>query len=153
MITRGIIEQIVNAYTVKVRMPAINDMGRTGKNLLSDDLNDAKICTLSHVNPSLNIGDIVFVAFEDNDMGKPVVIGHLYRENMQNTYTDIQSNSLIVNLMCQLPEYTSIGEVTSKQIAYLKNVNYDLQSQIDRLTNIVNDLEREIESLKERKGG
>lgn len=133
MITRGIVESLVDRYTVKVRMPLLNRMGGTASNVLSEDLNEAVICTLPQVAPNVNVGDVVFVAFEDNNFGKPVVIGYLYRENIGNSKPDMVINSLSVDLSAHLTEDTTIGDVTSEDIKHLKNTKNNLQLQIDEL--------------------
>ena len=96
MITRGIVEKLLDRYTIKVRMPILNRMKQNSNSILSDDLNEAVVSVPPNFDPNINVGDVVFVAFEDNNFGKPVVIGYLYRSNMTPTYGDIILNSINV---------------------------------------------------------
>ena len=141
MITRGIVERIVDRYTVKVRMPLLNRIRNNSGNVLSDDLNEAVICTLPKYDPNINTGDVVFVAFEDNDYGKPVVIGYLYRENMNETLGDIVLNTLNVNLSAHLTEDTTIGNVSSEDIANLQGTTGNIQKQLDELRNALDQVQ------------
>ena len=83
--------------------------------------------------PNINVGDVVFVAFEDNNFGKPVVIGYLYRSNMTPNYGDIILNSINVKIAANLSADTTIGDVSSTNISYLKGVTSNIQGQLDSL--------------------
>ena len=140
MVTKGIVLELVNTYQAKVRMPIFNGVETSKDGTPDNRLSIATICTLPNCNNSVQPGDIVFVAFEDNDISKPIIIGHLYKEKANNTTADIILNTLLVQSGVTLPESTTIGEVNSKEISYLhglvgniqKQLNY-LQSQIDEL--------------------
>lgn len=133
MITRGIVEKLLDRYTIKVRMPLLNRMKQNSNSILSDDLNEAVVSVLPNFDPNINVGDVVFVAFEDNNFGKPVVIGYLYRSNMTPTYGDIILNSINVKIAANLSADTTIGDVSSTNISYLKGVTSNIQGQLDSL--------------------
>ena len=133
MITRGIVEKLLDRYTIKVRMPLLNRMKQNSSSILSDDLNEAVVSVPPNFDPNINVGDVVFVAFEDNNFGKPVVIGYLYRSNMTPTYGDIILNSINVKIAANLSADTTIGDVSSTNISYLKGVTSNIQGQLDSL--------------------
>ncbi len=133
MVTRGIVEKLLDRYTIKVRMPLLNRMKQNSSSILSDDLNEAVVSVPPNFDPNINVGDVVFVAFEDNNFGKPVVIGYLYRSNMTPTYGDIILNSINVKIAANLSADTTIGDVSSTNISYLKGVTSNIQGQLDSL--------------------
>ena len=133
MITRGIVEKLLDRYTIKVRMPILNRMKQNSNSILSDDLNEAVVSVPPNFDPNINVGDVVFVAFEDNNFGKPVVIGYLYRSNMTPTDGDIILNSINVKIAANLSADTTIGDVSSTNISYLKGVTSNIQGQLDSL--------------------
>ena len=133
MITRGIVEKLLDRYTIKVRMPLLNRIKQNSSSILSDDLNEAVVSVPPNFDPNINVGDVVFVAFEDNNFGKPVVIGYLYRSNMTPTYGDIILNSINVKIAANLSADTTIGDVSSTNISYLKGVTSNIQGQLDSL--------------------
>lgn len=133
MVTRGIVEKLLDRYTIKVRMPLLNRMKQNSSSILSDDLNEAVVSVPPNFDPNINVGDVVFVAFEDNNFGKPVVIGYLYRSNMTPTYGDIILNSVNVKIAANLSADTTIGDVSSTNISYLKGVTSNIQGQLDSL--------------------
>ena len=67
-------------------------------------LNDNKV----YYNINYDIGDIVFVAFEENSLDKPVIIGLLYANDNINSTCDISAQSLVATVNSKLPEDTII---------------------------------------------
>ena len=134
MITKGIVEEL-KGYQAKVRLPIYDGLANTKNATSNENLSYATVCVTTNLNNSLNVGDIVYVSFEDNDKGKPVILGQLYKEEM-NTLADIKLNSaninqLTVNKNASLPQNTSIGSILSKEIAALSGIKDNIQNQID----------------------
>ena len=142
MITKGIVEEIRDNYYALVRLPVYNGVSIGTNFTPKENLNVATLCTLPNTHPNLQIGDVVFVGFEDNDMGKPVILGCLYRETLSDSYASITLNSLEVIVDSHLSADTSIGNTTSFDIQNLSNTRDNLQSQIDIL-------KEEIEKLRD----
>ena len=132
MVTKGQVVTIIDRYTVTVRLPAIYRMNNTKLGIQDEFLNTATICTLPMFDPNIKPGDIVFVAFEDNNVGKPIIIGYLSSPNV-TTKGLLNLDSIQVDIGAKLPEGTYIGNVTPQQIKYLSNVSDDIQKQIDFL--------------------
>ena len=146
MITKAIVEEIVSPYQVKIRVPILDRLQGSPLSTSLDNLNTATICTLPNCYVNIQVGDIVFVGFEDNTYYKAVVLGHLSRKFMSNTYADVHFGNLTVEHSATLPNQTTIGEISSQELSALIGVKENLQSQID-------DLKNEIISLRANLGG
>lgn len=130
MITRAIVEYVLSPYEVKVKIPIFD-----GAEVKTDkkDLTTATICSLPNCCMNVQVGDIVFIGFEDNTYHKAVILGHLSRELMQSTYSDVSFGRLDCFSCANLPYDTKIGEVSSKDISCLKGLKGNVQSQLDIL--------------------
>ena len=134
MIAKAVIEeQVGNKF--KVRIPLFESAGNKNECILT--------ATLSYVPGNLDsyvVGDVVFVAFENNQISNPVIIGKLYLgPEKQNTNLSQASVLNVIN-EAKLPNQTSIGEFSPAQVySALKN------SEIyeGRVTN----LEKQMKSL------
>ena len=120
MITKAIIENINSPYEVVVRIPLFNSVSTFSQSTKSVNLNSAIICTMPQCNFIPQVGDIVFVAFEDNDIGKPVVIGCLFKQKGNTSEIDLTANNLTVNNTTKLGEQTYIGDLTPEDFKKLK---------------------------------
>ena len=45
---------------------------------------EASVCNIGGISNLLDVGDKVIVSFENNDMGKPIILGHLVTEELEN---------------------------------------------------------------------
>ena len=141
MLTRGIIEDVLSPYKVKVRIPLLHRMDSANIATTTEDLNTATICSMPNCYINPQVGDIVFVAFEDNTYYKAVILGHLSRAAMTNTYGDFSMNSLLVNSSAKLPEETTIGSITSEELLMLSGLEGNIQKQL-------NNIKEQIEQLQ-----
>lgn len=147
MITRAIVEEVINPHQVKVRIPIFDASEQSSLHTNSKALNIATVCTLPNFLLNIQVGDVLFVGFEDNTSYKTVVLGYLSRSNQTATLSDIHVNSLIADGVCQLSSNTSIGDVLPLEIKTLKGAKDSLQNQIDLLKE---DLQNQIDLLKEK---
>lgn len=103
MITKAEIVEIIKPIDsdptfFKVRMPIFDGDGVLKSSTPFEDLSLATACLSPYVTNSLKVGDKVFVAFEDNDVSKPVILGPLYNAKLAgNLTTDVEVNSLTAN--------------------------------------------------------
>ncbi len=135
MITKGIVEKIVDRYHVKVRIPTIDRTPSSSIHTNTENLNTALICTLSNCNPNIQIGDVVFVALDDQSEDDAIILGYLYREVMTPTYCDLILNRLNVESEVALPKNITIGDITYTELSQLIGANKNLQQQITSLQN------------------
>jgi hypothetical protein len=144
MIYRGIVEEILNPFTIKVRIPLIHRIKNSTQHVVNKSLPEASICTLARSHPNLCIGDVVVVGFEANDLSKPIILGHLYKESFDNSAESIELNDLNVISETHLSKNTSIGDVSSFELAQLHGVRDNLQNQIDILVSKIQKLEEKL---------
>ena len=151
MITKGIVSQLVDDYTVKVRLPRLDRIENTSIKTTSQNLREAIMCTPPNCRPNLQLGDIVFVEVDDLNEDEAIILGQLYCENKSSTYSDFILGELMVQNRASLPKITSIGEVTSTDISYLKgthsNIQYQINSLRDQISALKSDLNITIEQL------
>lgn len=144
MITKAIVEEVVSPYQVRVRIPTLNRLGSGSLSTKTEELNIATICSLPNCYVNPQVGDIVFVGFEDNTYYKAVVLGHLSREAMTNTYGDFNMNNIVVNASAKLPNDTQIGIVTSEELSMLSGVEANIQKQIENLREQITQLQNAV---------
>ena len=141
MITRGIVEEVVDRYKVKVRLPLLDGAEQGSTRKTSNELRTMVICSLPRVNLNLQVGDIVFVAFEDYSKSRAVVLGCLFRENPSDTKISMDVSTIRVENGATLPFDTTIGGVSAYEIQTLLGVRDNLQKQIDALSDRLDELE------------
>ena len=80
MLTKGIIESISSdGFSAKVRIPTIHRIANDPLGVSTADLDDATILSVPGLMPVYMIGDVVFVQFENDEIGSPVICGLLER--------------------------------------------------------------------------
>lgn len=83
MIYRAIINSLEdNGYQAKIRIPYLDRAPTVAGALPQFDLYTACISTTPGCYPTYIPGDVVYVDFEQDDMGRPIIIGALYRQDM-----------------------------------------------------------------------
>lgn len=117
MLVKGIIEEKINIYQYKVRIPLINKASYNSNPTLHEELSAAPICAPTGLTPIYNKGDIVFIDFENGDLGNPVILGTLLRQNAdKSSYSNIDVATLNVYNQCVLPVDTAIGNIQSQDV-------------------------------------
>ena len=108
MITRGIVVDIKdNGNKLKVRLPIIDGFEGVSGSTEDEALSWASSVCFSGIRVNYEKGDVVVVGFEDNNIGIPIVLGHLNLVNKEmpskvtGNFTDLESNALSVN--CRVP--------------------------------------------------
>ena len=134
MIYRAIIQTIENnGYRIKVRIPFFDKMNNTTGATSNYNLYTASVCTTPGCKPSFVPGDVVYVDFENNDYSLPVIVGVLHRRDTLSS-SDIYLQSLNVEVSSNLPEDTSIGEVSKDNIKTLIRATDNIQAQLTILS-------------------
>lgn len=80
MIQKAVISEIIDSYQLKVRIPKYDKLASSVDGVSSEDLSTGIICAYPGMQVAYTAGDVVLVAFENNEISKPVVLGLLYRE-------------------------------------------------------------------------
>lgn len=117
-ITENGVEKYDNIYEVFI--PIFLSAGQSKDSKLSPSSIEATLCYQpEHLN-SYNVGDIVFVSFEDNDKSKPIILGKLY---LGNGETESRTNDIVQDLRvthnAKLPKNTTIGDISGDEIERL----------------------------------
>ena len=134
MITRAYIEQQIDQFHYRVRMPIFDKVEESPQHTRFEELAIATVCVPKGLNNSLSIGDVVIVGFEDNSASKPIILGQLYREDV---LTDFQlylhTSNINVNDKALLPYNTTIGNISFSQIFNIAQQVPGLITQIEQL--------------------
>ena len=106
------------------------------------------MCTQPGCAPRLQRGDVVLVAYEDDDDGSPVVLGLLF-QTKNTSVSDVNFGSASFNVDVSLPEDTSIGDVTKDNLINLQGLRDNAQKQFDEVRTSINDIDKRIDMIIE----
>ena len=99
MLVKGIIEEKVDIYSYRVRIPFLNKVEGDSNPTLTEDLSVAAISTIPGIHSVFEQGDVVFIDFENDDFPVlytfddeiPVIIFEgKCKVNFAEIYKDIQ---------------------------------------------------------------
>lgn len=112
MITRAIITDTdLSIGKVKIRIPILEGIGE------NSDTTWASIIYIPGINVNFQVGDIVEVGFEDNDVGRPIVLGFLKlrdRDIESRVYSTFKE--LKVEEKFDAPTDTTIGKTSYQDL-------------------------------------
>lgn len=145
MITKAIVEEVIDPYNIRVRIPSIDRTYQSSVHVNKEDLDIAVICTLPGCDPNIKVGDIVIVSFDDAEEDT-LILGHLYRTKKTETLCDMILSKLNVEDVATLPENTTIGNVSSFELQQLTGIRGNVQLQITQLQEQVANLTKMISS-------
>lgn len=105
MVTKGYIIELPKEKSniFKVRLPVFE----TGTSGSAQAIYDAVLCYSPGLNNEYKVGDCIFCAFEDNDLGSPIILGKLYLSNKNEGSGDLET--LRVSHSVDLPSNTRVG--------------------------------------------
>ena len=132
MVTKGIITSIPidsesNKY--EVRLPFFESAIEDAEEVIYE----ATLSESPGINQGYNIGDIVYCTFEDNNLGRPVIIGKLFTTDTDNTSAEIETLDLDVTKRASLPANTTIGNATTKDIANISEIKNKVSKMGDTI--------------------
>lgn len=116
MLCKAIIEEIINNYQARVRIPIYHKIASSSFATLKENLPIASICTIPGVDFALKVGEIVYVDFELDQIENPVIIGILSRPDSVSS-SNITTESLKVNVNCSLPDNINYTETEERKQA------------------------------------
>lgn len=138
MITKAIVEEIVDTYRLRIRIPVIDRMSDLSAVSNSEsDLNVAAVCSLPNCHMNLQPGDIVFVSIDDLVPDDIVVLGSLYCSKETKSLCDMLIQRLNVTTEVVLPDNTTVGNVLPEELSQLSGVRDNIQKQIDALRDMI----------------
>ena len=106
MIQKGIIEQVINKYTYRVRIPRYDKIAGDPSATKTKDLPIAIVCAYPGTELVFTTGDIVLVDYENDELNQPVILGLLYNE-ASSTKEDVAENINLPGLKSALAQYNS----------------------------------------------
>ena len=133
MITKAIVEKVIDNYNIRVRVPSLDRTYQSSVYTNNEDLNVAIVCTLPGCDPNIKGGDVVFVSLEETEEDRAVILGYLYRTKKTETLCDMLLSKLNVANVAVLPEDTTIGNVSSFELQQLSGIRGNVQLQITQL--------------------
>lgn len=140
MITKGIIEEILSPYSARVRLPIFDSIKDAQNSVSTGNLRVASICSLPNCTNLLGIGDIVFVGFEDDDLGKPVILGNLVKEQPSTANPSINSYALNIDNSVNLPGTVSINNTDNIDLTQLIGLKCNVQAALNQITANISDM-------------
>jgi hypothetical protein len=146
MITKAIIEQVLDKHTVRIRIPILDNVIDSSTGSSIENCQTATECTLPNFSYNFKVGDIVFVDFEENNLDSPVVIGYL--TNVSKQKTDGELLSITVESDALLPKDTEIGNVKKEEIECLSGTTNNIQNDIDSISN--NNFSTDLKKINEK---
>ena len=126
MLTKAYIQEVLSPHSVKVRIPLYHKIEGVGGSTRNDELPVGCVCTLPNFVTDINPGDIVILGFEEDNISKPVVLGHLSTNNPPRSLTDITCNKLVAKGDVVLDEHTTIGGVEPENIKCLERLSANI---------------------------
>lgn len=145
MITKGIVEDIVDKYQARVRLPIFDKVDGAKNATKDEDLSIGTVCCLPNSSYQVNVGDVVFVGFEDNDISKPIILGQLYRDVDSNTLMTLILGTLETKTSTVLSENTTIGDVSANEIKCLSGIKTNIQQQLNSIIEDISKIKEKIE--------
>ena len=147
MITKGYIQEVLTSNTVRVRIPLYHKIENTNGSVTNDLLPVAPIVTPPNIRIDPMVGDVVVVAFEENDLSKPIIIGFLYTKDEHKSTTAIMTENLYVSGEVTMGETVSIGDVSYENLVCLKGLDSPIRDTFDTLYRKISELENKLESV------
>lgn len=117
ILTKAYIKELPNESSnfFKVEVPLMSD------NTQNDAIFDALLCSDPANYNGYNVGDAVFVHFEDQRYNDCVILGKLFTEIPEENNAYVLTNELKVTGFASLPASTKIGDYTAGDITNLYN--------------------------------
>lgn len=133
MITKAIIESVESPYSVTVRIPIFDAVNEFNQATSSEYLSTATICILPNMQFNPEVGDVVFVTFEDNDPSKPVIIGCLAKESGNLSSCNLEVESLDANSTVNIGKQVNIGDISYKELQYLQGLTMNVNEALKNI--------------------
>ena len=140
MITKAYIQEVLSRHKVRVRIPLYHKIKEVNGSVPDDLLPAAFINSPPNIKIEPQVGDVVIVDFEEDDLAKPVILGYLYSSNDCNSSMSIVCEDFTASGEISLSKDTTIGDIKYENIECLKN-------QKDNIPNIIKSIRSDITNL------
>ncbi len=150
MIVKAYIESVLEGGGYKIRIPTLDKVQKSSLNV--NDSSIAEVCSVVNSDINLNLNDVVYVDFENDDRSKPVIIGCLSKNTVGSNYI---LDSLNVSNNASLPKNTSIGNISYSELSCLVGTTSNIEEQIlsinesfEEISNNTNECADNIKGIK-----
>ena len=135
MITKGIVEDIIDTYQVRVRLPIFDKIDGAKNATKNEDLSIGTVCCLPNSSYQVNVGDVI---------SKPIILGQLYRDVDSNTLMTLILGTLETKTSTVLSENTTIGDVSANEIKCLSGIKTNIQQQLNSIIEDINKIKEKL---------
>lgn len=126
MITKAIIEQIESdGYHAKVRIPIFHKIEDVPGSTPFKELPTALISYAPGIKPNFSVGDVVYVAFENDQYSEPVIIGALLNDNYEYNSGSIITDSIRLTFNVQ----NALNDLLESTISNNYNISTDISEE------------------------
>lgn len=132
MVTKGIIVSVpidVDDNKYEVRLPFFEDATEDSDEIIYE----STLAEAPGIIQGYRVGDVVYCAFEDNNLARPVIIGKLFSTELENMGAEIQTLDLDVTERASLPEHTTIGNATEQDISNISEIKNKVSKMGDTI--------------------
>lgn len=140
MITKAIVEDIIDDYRVRVRIPVFDRTEQSSIHTPTRNLDVALLCVQPGCRVRLRVGDVVFVD-KDKREENPTILGMLFRPESDEARCRLRLEDIVIDNTATLPADTTIGNITAAQLRCLLGVSSNIQRQLEELKSRVKHLE------------
>ena len=148
MITKAYIQEVLSPHRVRVRIPLYHMIENVNGSVPSTLLPIATMAIQPNAKVLPEVGDVVIVAFEEDDLSSPIVIGYLYSPNECLSKLDIDCSSIIVGGDATLSSSTVIGDISYDNIECLKNQRDNIADALFKISSDIDNLNRRLNELE-----
>ena len=105
----------------KIYVPIFRRAGEPENNPSGASIMYATLCYNPGAENGYRVGDVVYISFENNQMGEPIILGKLFLNNTQESEntTYLIGDELNISKSAKLPMNTTIGDVKLSNIENL----------------------------------
>lgn len=132
MITKAYITEIdITSNKFIVEIPLFSKPGISQDTKLSSTSMSATLSKEPTARHSYEVGDVVYVGFEDVDLNRPVILGKLYlKDDDSKTVGGLNVKDIIVKDKATLPANTTIGDIDFSSMSNYINLINDYLEQL-----------------------
>ena len=150
MLTKAYVEAVYSPHKALVRMPLFNKIRDVNGSTPKSELPTATVCVVPGSEYDIEVGDIVFLGFEEDDLSKPVILGVLSRYDEKKSKINANLLELYVDNVVKLPRNTTIGSVNPDSIECLKGLSKDqnIRDKFVSLDTKDKEIDKSLENMK-----
>lgn len=147
MVTKAIIQEVLKPTAVRVRIPILNKIEDVVGSTPNSELPISALCSLPNFIINPRVGDVVIVAFEEDNLSKPIILGYLSTSGFNGSLIDIKCDELTVAGAIRMNEDIIIGDVTYENLHTLKGMRDNLLERLTKINMAIDELAEKGASL------